>query len=401
MPKSLPTNAVQTDSQMSPDAPIYSIPFLQTRLPHAEEYLPYLKQMDQNKWYSNFGPLVAQFEQEVLGAFFAGRGNACTVANCTLGLMIALRARARPEGCYVVLPSFTFAATALAVQWAGFKPFYVDIDPQDWTLDTTLVEKAVVELGDKLAAVMPYAAFGTALDLSFYQKLEDQGIPVVVDAAPGLGARNPDTTSFGSNFSGTIVFSMHATKPFGIGEGGLIFSSDSAAIETMRQLSNFGFSSPGQTTLSGLNAKLPEISAAIGIAALKTFPEKMQRLDKIFDAYNSAINGSEKLHGLVRTQALRGYTPHQFMPLVMSGNLSTSLLQSDLKQRGIEIRRYFNPPCHKQPILQTSPGACLNITEEIAERIICLPLWDGMTPDMPQSAINELAGAVAKQSRTK
>ena len=364
------------------------IPFLQPRLPCAEEYLPYLQEIDRNRWYSNFGALVQQFERECLETFFSGHGSVCTIANCTLGLMLALR-NSRP-GKYVIMPSFTFAATALSAKWAGLQPFFVDIDPNTWTLDTEQVLEAIDTLGDDVAAVMPYATFGTALDLAFYEDLEQRGIPVIVDAAPGLGAVNPDSTPFGTGFSGTIVFSMHATKPFGIGEGGLIYSGRQETINRLKQLSNFGFSSPGFTEMVGMNAKLPEVAAAIGLAVIKSYPQKLRQLAGLRDAYIAAITAQANLPPALRMQSVRGDVPQQFMPVLLPANADTAGIVSKLLRQGIEARRYFDPPCHRQPVLGDAPHLALDVTNDISARICCLPLWTGMDSGLPQFITDKL-----------
>jgi dTDP-4-amino-4,6-dideoxygalactose transaminase len=379
---------------MHRDEPLKSIPFLQTRLPRVEEYLPYLKQIDQNNWYSNFGPLVKKFEQECLTNYFSSRGDACTVANCTLGLIIALQASARPSGRYVLMPSFTFAATALAAKWAGFQPYFIDIDPKNWTVDTRQIEEAISTLGDDVAAVMPYATFGTTLDLSYYQELEERGIPVIVDAAPGLGSVNPDATTFGTGFDGSIVFSLHATKPFGIGEGGLVYSANAETIERIRRLSNFGFSSPGVLEMAGINAKLSEFSAAVGLAVIKNYRQKLSRLDSLFDAYVQSISGHEDLRSVLSIQSRRGDVPHQLMPVLLPVGIDIADLKEKLLQSGIQTRRYFKTPCHQQQTLDDSPCGSLDVTDEVAQRIICLPLWDGMEATLPQFIMDELASAL-------
>lgn len=383
-----------TDSASLPDAAADRIPFLRTELPLTEDYLPYLKQIDSNRWYSNFGPLVTEFETQLLAAFFGDTGAVTTVSNCTLGLSLALQASCRADGKYVIMPSFTFAATPLAALAAGYTPYFVDVNEADWTVGNQCIEDAIGKLGGDVAAVMPYATFGTALELAYFQELEDRGIPVVVDAAPGLGTTNPDGTPFAKDFSGCVVFSLHATKPFGIGEGGLVYSGIPDTINTIRQLSNFGFTSPGIAASVGTNAKLPEISAAVGLAVLAGYAGKVARLEQLFSSYLVAIGDSEYLDIHANTQAIRGNVPHQLMPIILPDSADTDRLSGEMDQLGIGTRRYFNPPCHLQPALRGSLSGPLTTTEAITNRILCLPLWDGMDSDAPGRIITSLESLI-------
>ena len=143
--------------------------------------------------------------------------------------------------------------------WCGLEPYFVDIKDDDWCMNEELIKELLEKLGDEVALVMPYATFGTNLDLKFYQRVQDSGVPVVIDAASfGTSGVNG---AFGKGFTGVVVFSFHATKPFGIGEGGLVYSADKSLISKIRQAGNFGFSENRETTLQGLNSKLSEYAA--------------------------------------------------------------------------------------------------------------------------------------------
>ena len=210
------------------------IPFLRPKLPSIDDAMVYLRRVDESRIYSNFGPLNAELEERIRSEYFDDRGALTTVHNATLGLVLAISATRRPTGRYAVMPSFTFAATPLAAMWCGLQPYFVDIRADDFCADENCVADVVRKLGDQVAVVVPYAAFGTACDLSYYESLIASGVPVVVDAAASFGTRNDDG-QFGAEFCGPIIFSFHATKAFGIGEGGLAYSADPRVIERIRR----------------------------------------------------------------------------------------------------------------------------------------------------------------------
>lgn len=134
---------------------------------------------------------------------FNGIGSAVTVSNATIGLILAIAHSKRPQGKYAVMPSFTFAATPLAAEWCGLEPYFLDIEPENWQMNREQLEQAVKLLGDEIAVIVPYATFGTAIDLSVYNKLQEQGIPVVIDAAASFGTISPEeATHFGKGFGG-------------------------------------------------------------------------------------------------------------------------------------------------------------------------------------------------------
>ncbi|CAM3181476.1 UDP-4-amino-4-deoxy-L-arabinose-oxoglutarateaminotransferase YvfE [Paenibacillus larvae subsp. larvae DSM 25719] len=211
---------------------MYEIPFLRPNLVKKERLLSYFEKIEASRIYSNYGPLNHLFETRVIAQMFGGIGSAVTVHNATLGLMLAISQSKRPRGKYAVMPSFTFAATPLAAEWCGLEPYFLDIEPDDWQMNRAQLEETVERLGEQIALVVPYATFGSAIDFSIYNKLLQEGIPVVIDAAASFGTTIvEDAAQFGKGFGGAVVFSFHATKTFGVGEGGLVYSADQDLIQ--------------------------------------------------------------------------------------------------------------------------------------------------------------------------
>ena len=241
--------------------PAFNIPLMRPQLPEVSAILPYLEEIDQNRWYSNFGPLERRFERKLADHFELGDRQVVCVSNCTQGLDISLRNAARFPVGYCLMPSFTFVATPHAAISAGLEPYFLDVELDTWALSPVSVRDKLSAIEGPIAAVMPVAPFGASIDVSAWDAFaKETGIPVVIDAAAGFdsaaGSENP------------LVLSLHATKVMGIGEGGAVLCTDEAMAENIRAGRNFGFLESRSAKLAGTNAKLSEYGAAVGLAAL-------------------------------------------------------------------------------------------------------------------------------------
>jgi dTDP-4-amino-4,6-dideoxygalactose transaminase len=356
------------------------IPFLRPNLVRKEALSPYLAEIEATRVYSNFGPLNTRFEKQVLDQYFNQLGAVTTVSNATIGLVLALSQSKRPKGKYVLMPSFTFAATPLAAIWGGLEPFFVDISSDDWCMDEKILSEWIVTLGDQVAAVLPYATFGTNMNLEFYRKLHESGVPVVVDAAPGFGVFENEN-HFGKGFPGSVVFRFPAPKSFGVGEGGLIYSADEELISRIQQAENFGFSTSRETALQGLNGKISEYTAAVALATLDVFDEKIKTRQQIYSWYLEQLNEKFLFEKGWIVQKADGIIPHQFMPICCpEGKHNDDIIRS-LASQEIEARTYFSPPCHRHSYFSKYPHTSLPVTENISNRILSLPLWEEMTKE--------------------
>lgn len=358
---------------------MYEIPFLRPNLVKKEQLLSYFEKIEASRIYSNYGPLNHLFETRVIAQMFGGIGAAVTVHNATLGLILAISQSKRPRGKYAVMPSFTFAATPLAAEWCGLEPYFLDIEPDDWQMNRTQLEETVERLGEQIALVVPYATFGSAIDFSIYNKLLQEGIPVVIDAAASFGTTiAEDAAQFGKGFGGAVVFSFHATKTFGVGEGGLVYSADQDLIQRIRRAGNFGFSSSRESVMLGLNSKISEYTAAIALATLEGFQAVQERRKMIIDYYRRELQQLDLLQRGWYAQKMQGQVPLQFFSLLSPDSLGNREVIRLLASHSIEARTYFSPACHQQKQFQSYPHSDLRVTERIADRIVSLPLWEEM-----------------------
>lgn len=353
------------------------IPFLKPNLVRKEAYLRYLSQIDDSRLYSNYGPLNDLFERRVLEKYFQGEGALTTVNNATIGLMLAISQTKRPGGRYALMPSFTFPATPLAAMWCGLEPYFIDIRGDDWCMDESIMEENLDRLGDQAACVVAYATFGTCMGLSRYEALHRAGMPVIIDAASSFGSSSDDG-QFGCGFPGPVVFSLHATKSFGIGEGGLVYSSDADLIQRIRQAGNFGFSADRVSVIHGLNSKLSEYAAAIALATLDVFPEKRKIRQCIYHWYLEQFGRVNLFSRGWLTQNAHGEIPNQFASFLCPSGQSNIIYVTKLALHRVESRIYFSPPCHQQPLFQLCPCSGMSVTDEISSRVINLPTWEEM-----------------------
>ena len=368
-----------------------NIPFVHPTPPSLRLLGSGIAEIEASGIYTNYGPMNARFEDALTREMFGGNGACLTVCNATIGLMMAIRrvvaradaARPRPapgaSPRYALMPSFTFAAAAHAAEWAGLVPLFCDIDEQDWAAAAAAEDDLIDRYGSAIAVVVPYAPFGNSIDLARYETLSDRtGIPVVIDAAASLGSLDRHGEAFGARCPFPVVFSMHATKTFSTGEGGVIHSTDQALLDDLRIMGNFGFGASRSATMPGLNSKLSEVAALLALARLHDFETVVRHREELAIQYRQLLPGwgFQQMHG--------SRCAYQFMPLLLPADLDgrRDELVSRLKARGVGAANYFSPHVAEQPYFrQNSLSGPLPVTERISRQILSLPVWDDMTPE--------------------
>jgi dTDP-4-amino-4,6-dideoxygalactose transaminase len=356
------------------------IPLIRPNPPRLSEAADHLRAIEERGIYSNFGPVNGAFEQDMLARMFGGVGACMTVCNATIGLMLAIQQAigSRPKRTrYALMPSFTFAAAAHAAMWCGLTPLYCDIDPRTWSASAADEERLLAKYGDEIAVVMPYATFGYDIDLTRYEDIMVRhGVPVVVDAAASLGTLSGPKRGFGTGFSGWVVFSMHATKAFSTGEAGIVYSGNEAYVAELRQMCNFGFGAPRTATMAGLNGKLSEVGALLCQLRLEGYEAGMVHRDGIVQLYRDLIPD-------LTFQPMReSRQAHQFAAGLLPEDVtaSRSELSAALREAGIGSASYFSPHLAQQSYFaEHSVWGDLSVTDEVAGRVISLPMFDSIT----------------------
>ena len=349
-------------------------------------------ELEESGIYTNYGPVNERFERQLESRLFGLRDSVLTTCNATIALMMAVRhavaAHGRDRAGYALMPAFTFAAAAHAAEWAGQALMLCDIDPSNWAGCPHSEERMIARFADQIAVIMPYATFGTCIDLERYDWISRRtGIPVVVDAAASIGSLDAAGRAFGAGFAQPVVYSMHATKVFSTAEGGIIHCADPDVIRSLRQMGNFGFSQPRTATMPGLNSKLSEIGALLGLAQLDRHEQVVLHRETLAAHYRRSLPGW-------RFQTVSGTRQaHTFMAAVPPDCYAgpRQHILDELNRAGIGASSYFSPHLGEQPYFA---GRVLSddlpVTRRIASRIIALPLWDGMSVGMVDTVCGEL-----------
>jgi dTDP-4-amino-4,6-dideoxygalactose transaminase len=345
-------------------------------LPEPAAIMSYYQASIDAGFYANGGPNARELARRI--EEYLGQGTiAIPIANCTVGLMAALRAvcgMPTAQRPIVLTPSYTFTATACAIEWAGFEPVFVDIEAKGWHIDPQALEAALTEHEGRIAGVLSCATFGTAPTrdqrAAWRTACERHGVPLLIDSAAGFGSLD----EFGARLGGmgdVEVFSFHATKPFAIGEGGVITTSDAELAAEIGRLLNFGLE-PGTrvSTGVGFNGKLSELHAATGLAMLDVFQ------NVLIARRGHASDIRALLHGTpIAAQRGADRSTHQFMQLLMPDADTRAAVVAAAPQHGIEVRTLHDPPLHRHPaFVQRATVGPLPVTDVIAARSISLPM---------------------------
>lgn len=332
------------------------------------------------------GPYVRELEGRA--AEYLGVRHCVAVASCTAGLMLVLRG-ADLSGD-VVLPSFTFAATAHAVSWNGLRPVFADIDPRTLTLSPDAAQR---DLGVRTSAILATHIYGTPCDVEGLTALaRDNGIRLFFDAAHAFGSRHGGTPVGG--FGDAEVFSLSPTKVLVAGEGGMVATNDETLAERCRVGRDYGNPGDYDCLFVGLNARMSELHAAFALRSL--------------EGLDARIGRRNALAGLFRE--LLGQIPGISFPVVPDGDRSTYKdftilvdpegfvmdaegLARALAAEGIDTRRYYSPPVHSMQAYSYLNGTKgrLPETEEASTRVLALPLWS----DMKEMHVTRVAEAIA------
>jgi dTDP-4-amino-4,6-dideoxygalactose transaminase len=330
------------------------------------------------------GPLVAELEQRA--ADFLGVRHVVAVSSCTTGLMLALRAL-NVEGSEVLMPSFTFSASAHAVAWNGARPRFAECDPESFQLDLDDARRRSSGAG----AILATHVFGAPCAPTDVEKLaHDEGIPVVFDAAHGFGAAS-DGTRLGG-FGDAEVFSLTPTKPLVAGEGGLVATNRRDVAESLRIGRDYANPGNYDTQFVGLNGRMSEMHAATALASLEAFSTNQRRRFEIVEQYVARLDPIPGI-AVQRVDARDRSSWKDFTVSVDEGDFGVDrdTLQAVLDAEGVDTRTYFDPPVHRQTAYRHIRSS-LPVTDEVSGRVLSLPVYPSLTDD----TVDGIVGIVAR-----
>jgi len=330
---------------------------------------------------SNGGPLVQELERRI--AERLGVRHVVAVVNGTVGLQLAVRALGLSGE--VIVPSYTFVATAHALSWLGIRPVFADIDDLTHTLDPAAVRRAITPATTGILAVHLWGRPARITELRAVA--DEHELPLFFDAAHAFGVSHGGRMI--GSFGRAEVFSFHATKFFTTFEGGAVTTDDDGLAETLRGLRNFGFQGLDDVGGIGTNAKMPEICAAMGLVNLDAVDSFVEANRRIHEAYRSALSRVPDVRLLdVPAGEAANY---QYVVLEVEdgedSHLRDRVLEA-LREHNILARRYFWPGCHRMaPYADTTAGVDLPVTELVADRVLVLPTGTAMSPEQAEAVV--------------
>ncbi|HET9405283.1 MAG TPA: DegT/DnrJ/EryC1/StrS family aminotransferase [Burkholderiales bacterium] len=346
-------------------------------LPPLKEFLPYLEEIWQSKWLTNGGPFHQQLESEL--ARHLGVEHIALFTNGTIALVSALQAL-RISGEVITTP-FSFVATAHSLLWNGIKPVFVDIHPDTLTLDPARIEEAITP---QTTAIMPVHVYGRPCDVDAMKKVADTyGLKIIYDAAPAFGVtyRKQSLLKFGD----LSILSFHATKVFTTFEGGAIVCPDANMKQRIDYLKNFGFADEVTVVAPGINGKMNEVQAALGLLQLKYIDASIASRCAIDARYRQELRGVRGIR--VPSLPAESKQNYSYFPVLVGAEypISRDALYDRLRQNGIHARRYFYPLISEFPMYRGLPSAApgrLPVASAIARQILCLPIYPALTDEV-------------------
>lgn len=352
-----------------------------------EVFLRYVGDMFDRGWLSNDGPLVREFEQRL--ANHLGVDHVVAMCNGTIALEIAIRASGLTGE--VIVPSYTFVATAHALSWQGITPVFADIDPQTHQLDPNAVRRMITP---RTTGIIGVHLWGRSAPVEELQDIAEQnGLQLMFDAAHSFSVSRNGRMIGG--FGRAEIFSFHATKFFNSFEGGAIATNDDELADTARLMRNFGFVGEDNVVHPGTNGKMTEVCAAMGLTNLESLDQIVEINRRNFRRYSDLLARIPDLHVLPydETEVLN----YQYVVIEVDSTCGRSrdhLIQR-LRDAGVLARRYFWPGVHRmQPYRDLYPhaGLLLPHTETLADRVIVLPTGTAVS-DQDIDAIARLLAA--------
>jgi dTDP-4-amino-4,6-dideoxygalactose transaminase len=343
-----------------------------------ERFLERVGDMLDRRWLTNDGPLVKEFEQRI--ADYVGVRHCVAMCNATVALEIAIRALDLKGE--VIIPSYTFVATAHALQWEEITPVFADMDPRTHNIDPAAIERLVTP---RTSGIIGVHVWGRPCDTEAIELVASRHrLPVIYDAAHAFACSRRGQMVGG--FGACEIFSFHATKFLNSFEGGAVTTNDDDLAAKMRLMRNFGFAGFDTVIYLGMNGKMTEVCAAMGVSSLENIDNIIAINRRNYEAYR---DGLRDLPGV----AIIDYDPaehnnYQYVVVEVDPNiaaLNRDELVAVLHAENVLARKYFWPGCHRmEPYrsLQPNAGLLLTETERVGSRVIVVPTGETVTSDI-------------------
>jgi dTDP-4-amino-4,6-dideoxygalactose transaminase len=349
------------------------IPVTKTFLPPQFEYEAYLSRIWKNQWLTNRGELVRELEDKL--KTYLDINNILITNNGTIPLQIALKLLGK--GGEVITTPFSYVATTASIVWENCTPVFVDIHPEYLTIDETKIEEAITP---RTTCILATHVFGNPCHIEAIEAIaQKHQLKVIYDAAHCFGVTYKGKSIF--EYGDISTCSFHATKLFHTAEGGAIFCKDEDLRHKIYYSHNFGHNGPLDFHGLGINAKISELQAAMGLAVLPHMEEILSKRKQIVNDYNEGLDFSKISKIKLRENTIWNYS---YYPVILPSEEALLNLLERLSNDDIFPRRYFYPSLNTI-LYAKSPS--MPFSESIASRIICLPIFDQLEDSTIQRII--------------
>lgn len=362
-----------------------------------QHFLDLINDMLDRKWLSNEGPYVKEFERKI--SEYLGVKHCIAMCNGTIALEIAIRAlELKGE---VIVPSFTFIATAHSLQWQEITPVFCDIDPHTHLLDINKVEKMITP---RTTGILGVHTWGRPCDISALESIASQHkLKLLFDAAHAFGCSHNGKMI--GNFGNAEVFSFHATKCFNTFEGGAVVTNNDDLAKKMRLMKNFGFAGYDNVIYIGTNGKMTEVCAAMGLTNMESIEDFIAVNRKNYACYDF---GLKDMPGIKILQ-YKNHEKQNYQYIVLNVNekktgLSRDELLKVLYAENVLVRRYFYPGCHRmEPYRSYFPHSHLLLpeTEKVTQHVLVLPTGTSVTTDQITIICSIIRTAIENAQKVK
>lgn len=341
-------------------------------IPPLEEYVEIVKKAFDNEWLTNRGSLV--LDLELLLKKYLDVKNILLLTNGTLPIQIALKLLAK--GGEVITTPFSYVATTSSILWENCKPIFVDIDSTYLTIDETQIEQSITS---KTTAILATHVFGNPCNVEAIDVIAKKyNLKVIYDAAHAFGVSYKGQSVF--NYGDVSTCSFHATKLFHTAEGGALICNDAKLFHQLFYSHNFGHNGPLDFHGLGINGKISELQAAMGLSVYPHLEQIISSREKIVNLYNSKLSNSEFQLMKIRPETDWNFS---YYPILFESEKTLLLFQEKFNRENIFPRRYFYPSLNKLPYVSYS---VMPNSESISSRVMCLPLY----ADLDDTDVNKI-----------
>ncbi len=353
------------------------IPVMKPKLASFEEIAPLLQRIDQSHIYSNHGPLVRDLEEEYSKYFNVEKKLVVALANATQAIQGLVSISKNKNW---IVPDYTFSATGLAVLNANRNLHICDVNLDDWKININLISREQKEFG-----ILPVMPFGSRIDFNPYQDFED----VIIDAAASLGAAPPVFSGMKKNWS--VVYSLHATKVLGAGEGSIVVCGNEAQADSLRAWSNFGFSADRTSDIQGTNAKMSEMNAAYGLYSVQNMTQENAEWLRSQEIVSTQ---SKKYPWTTFVNSHPQFHPYWIVSF--KDKQEKSLVVEKLEVAKVQSREWWAKPLSLQKAFSESCSSMLNgNAKQLSEVHLGLPMYRGLSSKDVQKICDVIHSAIS------